>query len=104
MIDREIKFNLETRDFDCYVDGRYVGSRANYHQGELLCDQVAYDLLADGLALTAAELDGGADDDEQGGDCPDHGPYADDDCPKCAAAYLINALDTAYDRLIASRS
>ncbi len=24
-----------------------------------------------------------ADDDSSGGDCPDHGPYADDDCPKC---------------------
>jgi hypothetical protein len=22
-------------------------------------------------------------DDEPGDDCPDHGPYADDDCPKC---------------------
>lgn len=20
---------------------------------------------------------------EEGTDCPDHGPYADDDCPKC---------------------
>lgn len=23
------------------------------------------------------------EDDEPGEDCPDHGPYADDDCPKC---------------------
>jgi len=22
-------------------------------------------------------------DDAPGDDCPDHGPYADDDCPKC---------------------
>jgi hypothetical protein len=22
-------------------------------------------------------------DYEDGDDCPDHGPYADDDCPKC---------------------
>jgi hypothetical protein len=21
--------------------------------------------------------------DEPGSDCPEHGPYADDDCPKC---------------------
>ncbi len=21
--------------------------------------------------------------DDTGDDCPDHGPYADDDCPKC---------------------
>ncbi len=22
-------------------------------------------------------------DDAPGGDCPDHGPYADEECPKC---------------------
>lgn len=22
-------------------------------------------------------------DDAPGSDCPDHGPFADDDCPKC---------------------
>lgn len=57
-IDREIKYNRYTHDFDCFVDGRYVGSRANYRDGDELCNQVAYDLLADGMALTAAELDG----------------------------------------------
>jgi hypothetical protein len=31
------------------------------------------DLLVDWWAVT----------DAPGGDCPDHGPYADDDCPKC---------------------
>mgnify|MGYP000676819685 CR=1 FL=1 len=30
MIDRTISYNRETKDFDCYVDGRYVGSRPNY--------------------------------------------------------------------------
>lgn len=25
----------------------------------------------------------GTCEDEPGHDCPDHGPYADDDCPKC---------------------
>jgi len=24
-----------------------------------------------------------AADDAPGDDCPDHGPYGDDDCPKC---------------------
>ena len=23
------------------------------------------------------------EDDEPGSDCPEHGPHADDDCPKC---------------------
>lgn len=25
------------------------------------------------------------DFDDDGDDCPEHGPYADDDCPKCEA-------------------
>lgn len=61
-IDREIKYNRFNHDFDCFVDGRYIGSVANYRAGDELCDQVCYDLIQDGLALTAAELDGGADD------------------------------------------
>lgn len=24
-----------------------------------------------------------SDDEGPGGDCPDHGPHADDECPKC---------------------
>jgi len=56
-IDREIRYSRLTRDYDCFVDGRYIGSRANNHTGELLCDQVSRDLIADGETLTAAELD-----------------------------------------------
>lgn len=56
-IDREIKYSRFNRDYDCYVDGRYVGSRATYSAGETLCNQVATDLIADGLALTAEQLD-----------------------------------------------
>lgn len=33
--------------------------------------------------MDASESVMNADDTPQGDDCPDHGPYADDDCPKC---------------------
>ena len=29
------------------------------------------------------DYDDSLPDDAPGDDCPDHGPYADDDCPKC---------------------
>lgn len=62
-ISREIKYSRATRDYDCYVNGQYVGSARNYSEGEALCDQVAFDLIADGQCLTAAQLDGGSDPD-----------------------------------------
>lgn len=49
-ISREIKYSRATRDYDCYVNGQYVGSARNYSEGEALCDQVAFDLIADVLA------------------------------------------------------
>lgn len=52
MIDREIKFNRDTKDFDCLVDGRYVGSRPNYRAGDELCNEIAYDLAERGLVDT----------------------------------------------------
>ena len=63
-ISREIKYSRTTRDYDCYVNGQYVGSARNYSEGEALCDQVAFDLIADGQCLTAAQLDGGSDPDD----------------------------------------
>ena len=63
-IEREIKYSRQDRDYACYVNGQYIGSRANYSDGEALCDQVAYDLLMDGQCATAAELDSGASVDE----------------------------------------
>lgn len=50
MIDREIKYNRHTKDFDCFVDSRYVGSRPNYRAGDELCNEVAYDLCEQGLS------------------------------------------------------
>ncbi len=62
-ITREIKYSRADRDYACYVNGQYIGSCANYSDGEALCNQVAYDLLMDGQCATAAELDGGSDVD-----------------------------------------
>ena len=62
-IEREIKYSRQDRDYACYVNGQYIGSRANYSEAETLCDQVAYDLIADGQCATATELDGGSEPD-----------------------------------------
>jgi hypothetical protein len=74
MIDYEITYSRESKDYDCYVDGRYIGSRATYTMGDTLCRQVVADLIADGLALTAAELDGPIDDDVPAPEPGDTGP------------------------------
>lgn len=67
-IDTEIKYSRPDRDYSCYVDGRYIGSRSTYSQADTLVRQVVADLIADGEALTAAELDPPIDP------LPDDGP------------------------------
>lgn len=62
-ISREIKYSRATRDYDCYVNGQYVGSARNYSEGEALCDEIVYNMIADEACLTAAQLDGGSDPD-----------------------------------------
>ncbi len=69
-IEREIKYSRQDRDYACYVNGQYIGSRANYSDAETLCDQVAYDLIADGQCATATELDGGSSAEEIAADAP----------------------------------
>lgn len=88
-IDREIKYSRASGDYDCFVDGRYIGSRPNYSTGEQLCNQVVYDLLADGAALTAAQLDGGADDEEI--DIPDEYPNPTESGPPPPGAFTLHA-------------
>jgi len=78
MIDREITYNRETKDFDCFVDGRYVGSRPNYRAGDELCDEIAYDLCEQGLV---------------------------DELPESEHAdFLLGELDKAYDALTGSET
>lgn len=91
-IEREIKYSRQDRDYACYVNGQYIGSRANYSDAETLCDQVAYDLLMDGQCATAAELDGGSSTEEIAADAPiaparhwshDLPAYGADNCAGC---------------------
>lgn len=44
--ERKIKYNRESRDYDLFLDGRYVGSAANYHEGECKLNDLVYELLA----------------------------------------------------------
>lgn len=60
---KEIKFDRQSKDFACYLDGEFVGYAASYSAGEALLDQIAYDLLADGAALSAAQFAGGSEPD-----------------------------------------
>ena len=59
--EKSIAYDRETRDFAARLNGELIGYFGNYSDAENALDQVAYDQLADGVALTAAELDGGSD-------------------------------------------
>ena len=59
--DKSIRYDRASRDWAAYLNGEYIGSFSTHAAAEAALDQVAYDQLADGVALTAAELDGGSD-------------------------------------------
>ena len=61
--EKSIAYDRETRDFAARLNGEYIGSFSTHAAAEAALDQVAYDQLMDGVALTAAELDGGSDAD-----------------------------------------
>ena len=61
--EKSIAYDRETRDFAARLNGELIGYFGNYSDAENALDQVAYDQLMDGVALTAAELDGGSDAD-----------------------------------------
>ena len=61
--DKSIRYDRASRDWAAYLNGEYIGSFSTHAAAEAALDQVAYDQLADGVALTAAELDGGSDAD-----------------------------------------
>ena len=42
---KEIKFNRQNKDFDCFLNGRYIGSRSSRTEAQTLVDQAAYDAL-----------------------------------------------------------
>lgn len=55
--EKSIRYDRQSKDFACYLDGEFVGYAASYSAGEALLDQIAYDLLADGAVLSAAQLE-----------------------------------------------
>lgn len=55
--EKSIHYDRQSKDFACYLDGEFVGYAASYSAGEALLDQIAYDLLADGAVLSAAQLE-----------------------------------------------
>ncbi len=42
---REIRYSRHTHDYDLYLDGRYVGSAATYHEAETQLDEMVYEML-----------------------------------------------------------
>lgn len=55
--EKSIRYDRQSKDFACYLDGEFVGYAASYSAGEALLDQIAYDLLAGGAVLSAAQLE-----------------------------------------------
>jgi hypothetical protein len=43
---KEIKRNRQNKDFDMFLNGRYVGSRDTYTEAHVALDQLAYDALS----------------------------------------------------------
>jgi len=42
---KEIKWNRSTKDYDLFLDGEYVGSAANYSEGERRLNELVLDAL-----------------------------------------------------------
>jgi len=43
---KEIKRNKANRDYDMFLDGRYIGSRDTYTEAQTALDQAAFDQLS----------------------------------------------------------
>ena len=44
-----IAYNRKNKDYDMWLNDRYVGSRATYRDAERALDEMAYDELTHGL-------------------------------------------------------
>lgn len=40
---KQIKYNREGRDYDMYLDGRYIGSRGTHREAEAALDEAAFE-------------------------------------------------------------
>lgn len=56
--DKSITYEREAREYRAELDGQLIGYFSTYHAAEVMLDRVAYDLIQDGMCLTATELDG----------------------------------------------
>lgn len=54
---KRITYVRESREYDAYFDGQYIGSYRNHHDAEVALDQYALELAIEGLSYTARELD-----------------------------------------------
>lgn len=45
---KQIKFNRDTKDFDLFLNGRYVGSRATHTEAQTELDRLAFETLTHG--------------------------------------------------------
>jgi len=61
---KHIQYDRETKDYACYLDGEYIGHRANYSDAETTLNGLIYDKQAHGDYATATQLDGGSSDEE----------------------------------------
>ncbi len=57
MYQKEIKYDRETRDFACYLDGELVGFARNYHEAEILLDNLVFELMSRGAGNTPLDVD-----------------------------------------------
>lgn len=58
---KQIKYNRDSKDFDMYLDGRYIGSRGTHREAEEALDEAAFEVAkrqqadAEDAARQAAE-------------------------------------------------
>ena len=53
---KTITYNRETRDYDAYLDGDYIGSFATYHDAEVELSRLALERITDEARQVVAEL------------------------------------------------
>lgn len=54
---KQIKFNRSNKDFDMYLDGSYVGSRASHTEAEIDLDEMVLNALTHGNPEYAESID-----------------------------------------------
>lgn len=98
---KEIVYDREARDYALYLDSELIGFARTYGEADTTLDTLVSALVSHKVAGAVDATDDPGENDP-GDDCPEHGPYADDDCPKCEGTGRIpnfaatGALDGGY--------